>query len=696
MKHLTMKYLTLLMLVVLSPLLNATSPSIDLQLTENEKNWLEKNPVIQFTGDPNWLPFEAFNKDQVYIGIVSEHLHVIEERLGIKFNIIPTKNWTESVNMAKTGRVDVLSETDDSALKSHLLFSQSYLETPVVIVMRNTENYIESLDKIKHKKIAVIRNYGYVTKIVNKYDYIDFYIVEDIQDGLMAVSTGRADALLCTVTLCGYTISEMSIHNIKIIGKTEFDTKLAFGVSKQLPELVSILNKAIQSITAVEQQDILDNWHMQQYVEKVDYTLAWKILVPILTVLIIFVISWNRRLSNEIILRKAIESDLKEATKKSEDAVNSKSDFLAKMSHEIRTPMNGVLGMAELLESSDLDDTQKHYLRVIQRSGNTLMVVINDILDYSKIEAGKTYLQNSPLELNDLIEETTVPYRLIPDSNVQFDVHLDTNIPVHLIGDAVRLHQVLSNLLNNAFKFTHAGSIILSASLVKLNNTDAEIKFSVSDSGEGIDESTLKIIFDPFTQADQSTARKHGGTGLGLSICKRLIELMGGELTVDSTLGKGSVFYFCVRLSLNESPITISDKKTNPEDHSNLRVLLVEDNLVNQMVLKGYLEKLGIQSCVVSDGEAATDIICEHRRPFDLILMDCEMPGIDGYQATKKIRQWELATNQPAITICALTAHVLPEHISKCKESGMDNHLTKPLKLNDLTEYLRTLDSFKI
>jgi CheY-like chemotaxis protein len=352
--------------------------------------------------------------------------------------------------------------------------------------------------------------------------------------------------------------------------------------------------------------------------------------------------------------------------------------------------------MAELLEGSELDETQKHYLRVIQRSGNTLMVVINDILDYSKIEVGQMRLLNSPLELNDLIEETTVPYRLIPDSNVQFDVHLDTNIPVHLKGDAVRLHQVLSNLLNNAFKFTHAGSIILSASLVKLNNTDAEIKFSVSDSGEGIDESTLKIIFDPFTQADQSTARKHGGTGLGLSICKRLIELMGGELSVDSTLGKGSVFYFCVRLSLNESPITISDKKTNPEDYSNLRVLLVEDNLVNQMVLKGYLEKLGIQSCVVSDGEAATDIICEHRRPFDLILMDCEMPGIDGYQATKNIRQWELATNQPAITICALTAHVLPEHISKCKESGMDNHLAKPLKLNDLTEYLRTLDSFKI
>lgn len=250
-----------------------------LNLTEQEKQWIKQHPVIQFTGDPNWLPFEAFDQKGQYIGIVSEHLSIIEKKLAIKFDKVVTKTWTESVNLAKSGAVDVLSETDDSALKSHLLFSQYYVTNPVVIVMNFQQNYVENLQQIKSKKIGIIKNYGYVTKITDKYHEHNFVVVDDIQDGLLAVSTGRVDALLCTITLCGYTMSKLSLHDIKIVGKTEFETRLAFGVNKKLAPFVPILNKAIASISNKQRQEILDKWSLHDYVEKTDYSLFWQVLI---------------------------------------------------------------------------------------------------------------------------------------------------------------------------------------------------------------------------------------------------------------------------------------------------------------------------------------------------------------------------------------------------------------------------------
>lgn|GEM_PF-2437982 len=250
-----------------------------LNLTAEEKLWLQNHPNIRFTGDPNWLPFEAFDKQGKYIGIVAEHLALIEEKIGIKFKKIVTKTWTESVGLARSGAVEVLSETDDSALKSHLLFSDNYVTNPVVIVMNIRQNYVENLTEIKSKKIGVIRDYGYVTKIIDKYQQHQFVVVENIQDGLIAVSTGKVDALLCTVTLCGYTISQLSLHDVKIVGKTEFDTKLAFGVNKQFPLLVSILNKAIANISEKQHQQILDHWVIQDYVEKTDIVLVLNLVL---------------------------------------------------------------------------------------------------------------------------------------------------------------------------------------------------------------------------------------------------------------------------------------------------------------------------------------------------------------------------------------------------------------------------------
>ena len=289
-----------------------SAPSADLELSESELEWLQNNPTVSFTGDPNWLPYEAFDKTGRYIGIVAEHLKLISELTGIKFLMSPSKTWTESTEKAKNGSVDILSETDDSDLKSHLIFSSNYLSNPIVIAMHNDENYVEDISKIEDRNIALIKDYGYASKIRRKYPQINFITVDDIQSGLIAVSTGEVDALLCTLALCSYTIAELGLNNVRIIGKTEFNTKLALGVQKHQLELVSILNKAINKITPGQQQVILDAWIKQKYAAKTDYTLVLQVTAVAIFLLGIFAF-WNRRLSQEIDLRVATENELKSA-----------------------------------------------------------------------------------------------------------------------------------------------------------------------------------------------------------------------------------------------------------------------------------------------------------------------------------------------------------------------------------------------
>ncbi len=284
----------------------------DLGLSHSERQWLNDHPTVSFTGDPNWLPYEAFDSQGNYIGIVAEHLRLISEMTGITFNISPSKTWTESTEKAKNGIVDILSETDDSDLKSYLTFTDPYLSNPIVITMRSSENFVEGISDIQNQKLALIKDYGYASKIRRLHSDIEFLTVADIQEGLIAVSTGEIDALLCTLALCSYTIAELGLNNVRIVGKTVFDTRLALGVQKHLPELVSILNKAIQNIRPAQQQSILNSWISQKFSPRTDYSLVYQVMVIAIFLIAIFVF-WNRRLSKEVNYRKTIEEELMSA-----------------------------------------------------------------------------------------------------------------------------------------------------------------------------------------------------------------------------------------------------------------------------------------------------------------------------------------------------------------------------------------------
>jgi len=298
-----------------------------IELSESEKEWIKLHPVIKFTGDPDWLPFEAFNEKGRYIGIIAEYLDKLESLTGIIFSRIPTKSWSESVAMSESREVDVLSETTESARKG-LIFTKPYITNDIVIVMHKDHRYVEGLNAVRHKKIALIKNYGYIDQIKQKFPKIPFVIADTVSDGLRAVSTGKVDALVCTFALGSYSITKLGLSNIKVVGKTQFTTALGLGVREDYKPLVEILNRAISSISKEEHNEIFNHWIKQDYVEKTDYTLLYKIAGAALLLILMFVF-WNRKMAQEIEKRKVIEEEIKESQARFSTLFDASPDSIA-------------------------------------------------------------------------------------------------------------------------------------------------------------------------------------------------------------------------------------------------------------------------------------------------------------------------------------------------------------------------------
>ncbi|MDR2762037.1 MAG: response regulator [Planctomycetaceae bacterium] len=416
-------------------------------------------------------------------------------------------------------------------------------------------------------------------------------------------------------------------------------------------------------------------------------------------------------------IRKA-QNELQNARNVAEDLARLKNDFLANISHEIRTPMNAILGIANLVLNTKLDDKQRDLVGTLENSAKKLLIIINDILDFSKLEAGKLVMQLKEFSPAKVIDEIVQEYKPeIENKGLQFLINVDSELPEKVIGDHSRLKQVLDNLLSNAIKFTETGTIslkvdasstldstiLLPADLqavgeIKTDNS-ATLRFVVSDTGIGMTEKELRQLFTPFSQADSSTTRQYGGTGLGLSITKSLVEAMNGNIKCESHRGRGSIFKFMVKFMLpdvnvninatevtipptlkKDEPLQIEEKKEKPPDveiPENVRgilILLVEDNKINQLVATELLKRKGFEVDVASNGRIAVEMV--KLKDYGLVLMDIQMPEMDGFQATEAIRKDQKFADLP---ILAMTAHAMAGYKEQCLAAGMNEHITKPI-----------------
>ena len=391
-------------------------------------------------------------------------------------------------------------------------------------------------------------------------------------------------------------------------------------------------------------------------------------------------------------------SAMQKAREEADHANKQKSSFLAMMSHEIRTPINGVMGTAELLSETRLTGRQREYVEIIGKSAATLFDLINDILDFSKIEAEKLTMEKIPFDLTEHVQDV-IDISQIQVAQKGLQLYFTNNLQgqYHVIGDPVRIKQIVINLVSNAVKFTNKGSITITLDEDDGHrNTEGmkQIWISIADTGVGIPDDRQTQIFESFTQADDATTRQYGGSGLGLSICKKLVTMMGGTIGVKSTEKIGSTFWFSIPMEITKKEIEDTRSREKPQiiaNENDNRILLVEDNETNIMITSEILLQAGYDVTLARDGAEAISCYCQS--PFSIILMDCQMPIMDGWEATQRIRAYEKDNHIKASMIVALTANAMDGDREKCIGAGMDEYLAKPFKKKELLDKLQEIST---
>jgi len=647
--------------------------------TMEERVYLETHGPIKMCVDPDWMPYERLNENGEHEGMVADFMKIFAKRIGEKIELVPTKTWGESLEYAKSRKCDILSAANATPQrKKYMNFTLPYLVFPNVIATKNEELFIADIGDVIDRKFAAVKGYANIEQLKIRHPSINILEVDNVEKGLEKVRLGEVFGFIDSVPTLSYPMQKNAMFDLKIAGKAGIPSKLAIAVRKDDLQLLNILQKTVRSITKEERQKNYNKWISIRYEQGFDYSMVWKIAA--IAIFIFFIVFyWNRRLAT---LNRRIEA-----------ANMAKSEFLANMSHEIRTPMNAIIGFSNLALKMELPPKLYDYQIKIESAGQSLLGLINDILDFSKIEAGKLLMEKVDFNLERVLENVSDLIAIKAEER-GLELLFDTkeSVPNDLVGDPLRLGQILTNLANNAVKFTEKGQILIRTEVIENLNEGPNrvtLKFQVEDSGIGMTENEKEKLFKAFSQADSTTTRKYGGTGLGLSISKKLAEMMNGEFEVVSTPGKGSCFSFTAEFGVQ------AEKHENvlksPDVLKKMRVLVVDDNSVSREILGEALESFSFQVTKAASGEEAITELenTAPENPYKLLLMDWKMPGMDGIEAVRRIKLNDKLANLPGIIM--VTAYAREEVKSEAAKIGLDSLLIKPVNRSLLFDTIMDL-----
>lgn len=514
-------------------------------LTQEERIWLQQHPKIRIAVGTNFPPFQFTDENHNRKGLSIDFMNLIEEKIGYEFEKVYFDNWQKIMQAGENNEVDIILEIQENQKRrKYFNFTQPFIEIPHAIIMRKSFERDISLEKMQGMRIVVIENYAIHDYLKINYPDLTLIPLPDDSSCLHAVSLNQADAMISSQAQAVYFIQREAISNLHIVGNAKYNNILAFGVRKDWPLLTKIIDKGLARIKHSERHKIFNRWLQLNPISFWKQKKFW-IFISFVGGIFIFIISiiaiYNQILKRKVRIRT---QQLQLAKERAEESNRLKSSFLANMSHEIRTPLNAIQGFAELLNQNDLEaEKKKKYTQIINSNCKSLIHLINEILDLSIIESKQITILKKEVNLIEVAEKVINSHIVSEKQRSQVVMSLQNDLPSSLTTiytDPIRLTQILSNLISNSLKFTHSGEIVVG--LTSLNRE--EILIYVKDTGIGIDNDSILFIFDRFTKVEKDNSILYRGFGLGLNISKKLLELMGGKIWVESEPGKGSTFFF--------------------------------------------------------------------------------------------------------------------------------------------------------
>ncbi|MFJ7285238.1 transporter substrate-binding domain-containing protein [Pseudomonas sp. NPDC099000] len=663
-------------------------------LSESEQRWLDQHPTVNVGAVEGFAPLTFYDHGGRFSGLTAQLLKLISQRSGLNFNVVRGQTLDQLIERLKAGEIDILPAiipTTEGVGELH--FTRSYVTNPYMLVRNTTSGSPETLDDLAGKRLAIYPRHPMRAFIQEQAPDVQMVDVQNPSQGLELVAKGQADAALSSLFITRYLIARYYQGRLRISSTVgDEPARITMATTRDEPELHSILNKALLSISPEEMDALVARWSNDAVVED-SYWLRHRqgilqafAAAGALLLLALGWIAWQRR---QIRQRQQWVQQLQEAKDAADDANRAKTTFLATMSHEIRTPMNALIGFLEMAwKRAEEGVADRTALEVASAAAQQLLALIGDILDIARIESGHLSLTPERANLRALVESVCRVFEgLARQKNLGWRVELDPRSDRDVLIDPTRFKQVLSNLLSNAIKFTREGEVSLTLSVVPGLSGHLAVNVRIEDTGIGISAADQKRLFSPFVQGGNSQQSARKGSGLGLVISRTLCEMMGGRLVLHSVLGQGSQVDISLSLMVLEAlPPCESVDGGSPLPTRPLTILVVDDYPPNRLLLSSQLSYLGHRVMEAEDGEQGLELWRGHE--FDVVITDCNMPNRSGYELTGAIRDEERTQGLPPTLILGFTANAQREEKVRCLEAGMDDCLFKPIRLADLSGWL--------